>query len=66
MEEKYVLIKPYEFDGGSLPEGSEIVKFRGRFYFNGGMVSPAWNDILSKVIVDEEYVRKMKITKNTF
>lgn len=66
MEKKYVLIKPYECQYGTLPEGSEIIWFRGQFYVNGGPVPPSFNDILLKVIKDKNYVREMKITKNEF
>lgn len=66
MDKKYVLIKPFECQYGTLPEGSEIIWFRGQFYVNGGPVPPSFNDILLKVIKDKNYVREMKITKNEF
>lgn len=66
MEKKYVLIKPYECQYGTLPEGSEIIWFRGQFYVNGGPVPPSFNDILAKVIKDRNYVKEMKIVKNEF
>ena len=66
MEKKYVLIKPYECQYGTLPEGSEIIWFRGQFYVNGGPVPHSFNDILAKVIKDRNYVKEMKIVKNEF
>ena len=66
MQKKYVLIKPYECQYGTLPEGSEIIWFRGQFYVNGGPVPPSFNDILVKVIKDKTYVKEMKIIKNEF
>lgn len=66
MNEKYVLIKPYECDYGILPEGSEIVYFRGQFYFNGGPIPQSWNTLFKKIISDETYVKKVKIPKNQF
>lgn len=66
MDKKYVLIKPFECQYGTLPEGSEIIWFRGQFYVNGGPVPPSFNDILAKVIKDKTYVREMKIIKNEF
>jgi len=66
MDKKYVLIKPFECQYGTLPEGSEIIWFRGQFYVNGGPVPPSFNDILAKVINDKTYVKEMKIIKNEF
>ena len=66
MEEKYVLIKPYVCDYGTLPEGSEIIFFRGQFYLNGGPIPQVWNTLFNKIIKDDNYVRKLKILKNTF
>lgn len=66
MNEKYVLIKPYQAGEGTLPEGSEIIYFRGQFWVNGGPVPPSYNGMLGKVIKNPEYVRKVKITKNQF
>jgi hypothetical protein len=66
MDKKYVLIKPFECQYGTLPEGSEIIWFRGQFYVNGGPVPPSFNDILVKVIKDKTYVKEMKIIKNEF
>jgi len=66
MNEKYVLIKPYECSIGTLPEGTEIILFRGNFYVNGGMVAPSFKSILSKIIADSDYVKAVKINKNEF
>lgn len=66
MNEKYVLIKPYECNYGTLPEGSEIIFFRGQFYLNGGPIPPVWNTLFKKIIADTSYVRKVAIPKNTF
>lgn len=66
MNEKYVLIKPYECQYGTIPEGSEIIYFRGQIWVNGGPIPPSYNDIFLKLINDENYVRKMQIQKNLF
>jgi len=66
MDEKYVLIKPYTCGYGTLPEGSEIIYFRGQFYLNGGPIPQTWNKLFSDIISDETYVRKVKIIKNEF
>ena len=66
MDEKYVLIKPYPCKYGTLPEGTEVIYFRGQFYVNGGPIPNTYNDIFLKLIEDDEYVRMVKIPKNTF
>ena len=66
MNEKYVLIKPYECNYGTLPEGSEIIFFRGQFYLNGGPIPQVWNAMFKKIIADDTYVRKVRIPKNMF
>ena len=66
MDEKYVLIKPFECQYGKLPEGSEIIAFRGQIYVNGGSIPNSYNKIFLDLINNNEYVRKVKIPKNTF
>ena len=66
MNEKYVLIKPYECSYGTLPEGSEIIYFRGQVWVNGGPVPPSYNNMFIDLIKRQEYVRKVEIQKNTF
>jgi hypothetical protein len=66
MNEKYVLIKPYECQYGTIPSGSEIICFRGQVWVNGGPIPPSYNSIFLDLINNDEYVRKMKIQKNTF
>lgn len=66
MNEKYILIKPFEAGEGTLPEGSEIIYFRGQFWVNGGPAPTYYNTMLKKLITNPEYVRKAKIPKNMF
>ena len=70
MDKKYILKKEYTTQWGTLPIGSEITLFRGFVYFNGGMVAPAYADILRKLIDDEklqkEYLEVQYIQKNEF
>lgn len=66
MNEKYVLIKPYECQYGTIPSGSEIIYFRGQVWVNGGPIPPSYNSIFLDLINNDEYVRKVKIQKNTF
>ena len=66
MNEKYVLIKPYECQYGTIPSGSEIICFRGQVWVNGGPIPPSYNSIFLDLINNNEYVRKVKIQKNTF
>ena len=66
MNEKYVLIKPYECSYGTLPQGSDIIYFRGQFYLNGGPIQQSWNSLFKKIIENDEYVKKVTIQKNEF
>jgi len=70
MEKKYIFKKPYVTEWGTLPVGSDIVLFRGFVYFNGGMVTPAYADILRNIVTDPklkaEYLDEQVIEKNEF
>lgn len=66
MDEKYVLIKEFTCQYGTLPEGSEIVAFRGQIWVNGGPIPPSYNDIFLKLIQNKSMVRKVKMIKNEF
>lgn len=66
MNEKYVLIKPYECQYGTIPSGSEIIYFRGQVWVNGGPIPNTYNDIFLELIRNDEYVRKIRIAKNQF
>jgi len=66
MNEKYVLIKPFECRYGILPEGTEIIAFRGQIWVNGGPIPSGYNGIFLDLIQDSNYVRKVKIQKNMF
>ena len=66
MNEKYVLIKPYECQYGTIPIGSEIICFRGQIWVNGGPIPPSYNGIFLDLVNDSNYTRKVKINKNEF
>ena len=60
MEEKYVLNESYE----GMAEGTEIMRFHGFYYVNGGMVPPSYNGMLESLISDPSKTTKMKIIQN--
>lgn len=66
MNEKYVLIKPYVCQYGTIPTGSEIIYFRGQVWVNGGPIPNTYNDIFLELMRNDEYVRKVRIPKNQF
>ena len=66
MDEKYVLIKPFTCQYGTLPSGTDIMYFRGQVWVNGGPIPNAYNNIFLELIKDESYVRNVKIQKNQF
>ena len=66
MEEKYVLLKNCQIDGGVLSQGTEIMTFRGGYYVNGCIVAPIYYPSIRKVLEDPSNYKKYRIEKNTF
>ena len=66
MEEKYILRDAYECPEGTLPAGTDIIFFRGRFFVNGFPVSTEYNSVFKKIISDDKLVIRKKITKDSF
>lgn len=68
MEEKWIFIKPYNNNEGIIPEGTELMFFRGQIYMNGGLIEPSYQQFLKKFIEDNnlsrEYLKKVKLFKN--
>lgn len=65
---KYIFIKEFKTQDGNIPQGTEIRLFRGFVYMNGGMVHPAYNNILMNIInnpkLHNEYLREVNIIHN--
>jgi len=65
---KYVFKRPYVVDEGTIPEGSEIIVFRDVIYLNGGMIHPAYQEMLRKIVdtprLNHEYLKEMPIIHN--
>lgn len=70
MDKKYVFIKPYVTSQGTIPQGSDIVLFRGLVYINGGICMGAYASTLRNIVEDEtlhkEYLKDVIIHKNEF
>lgn len=68
MNKKYVFIKPFKTNEGVIPEGSEIIIFRGNVYMNGGLLHPAYNNMIMNIInnpkLRKEYLREVEIIAN--
>lgn len=68
MNKKYIFIKPFKTNEGVLPEGSEIIIFRGNVYMNGGLLHPAYNNMIMNIInnpkLRKEYLREVEIIAN--
>lgn len=68
MRKKYVFIKQFKTNEGVIPEGSEIIVFRGSIYMNGGMLHPAYNSMIMNIInnpkLRKEYLIEMDIIPN--
>ena len=67
-QEKYVFKKPYTVDEGTILEGSDIIIFRGVVYLNGGMIHPAYQEIIRKIVdtptLKEKYLKEVPIINN--
>lgn len=67
-QRKYVFIKPYSSREGVIPEGSEIIVFRDVVYLNGGMIHPAYQQMLMNIVQNEnlnkEYLKEVQVIQN--
>jgi hypothetical protein len=67
-QKKYVFKIPFIADEGTIPEGSEIIVFRDVVYLNGGMIHPAYQEILRNIIdtpsLNEKYLKELQIISN--
>lgn len=64
MKEKYILIKPFTCQYGTLPINTEIIYFNNQFFVNGGPIPNGYNDLFFDLIADGAYVIKEKIIPN--
>ena len=67
-QRKFVFIKDYVCQYGTLHVNDEIILFRDNVYFNGGMVMPGYRSILLNIVNDEklrkEYLKEVQIIHN--
>jgi hypothetical protein len=67
-QEKYVFIKDYETQEGTIKKGTEIIRFRGFVYMNGGMLLPAYAKIINNIVdnknLNKEFLSKEIIIRN--
>lgn len=65
---KYVFRKPYVIDSGTIPEGSEVILFRGWVYINGGMADEYSRGLIMSIVNNkqkrDEYLVRVKIIGN--
>ena len=67
-QKKYVFKIPFTANEGTIPKGSEIIVFRDVIYLNGGMIHPAYQEMLRKIVdtpsLNEKYLKEMQIIQN--
>lgn len=67
-QKKYIFVKEYQWQEGRIPQGTEIIIFRGFVYMNGGMVHPTYQKILLNMITNnklkDEYLREVRVINN--
>ena len=65
---RYKLIKDLPLKEGTIPTDSEITLFRGFVYLNGGMIHPAYQELLRKIVdtpsLNEKYLKELQIISN--
>ena len=66
--QKFRFIKEYKCNEGVIPQNSEVQITNNVMYFNGGLVSSAYEKILEDIINkdDGEYVIEVPLIKNEF
>lgn len=68
-QRKYVFKKAYSTNSGTIPEGTEIILFRGWVYINGGMADEYSKGLIMNIIQNQkkrdEYLVQMKIIGNS-
>ena len=67
-QRKYVFKKAYETEHGTIPEGTEIILFRGWSYINGGLADQYSNTLIMNILKDarkrDEYLVQMQLIPN--
>lgn len=67
-QRKFILIKPYSCEFGTLKEGDEIILFRNVVYYNGGMVMGGYQSLLKRLITDDnlrtQYLKEVQVIQN--
>lgn len=67
-QRKYVFKKAYTIEAGTIPEGTEIILFRGFVYINGGMADQYSQGLIMSIVNDkkkcDEYLTRMQIIGN--
>jgi len=67
-QRKYVFTKAYTTENGTIPEGTEIILFRGWSYINGGLADNYSNGLIMSILNDpkkrKEYLVQMQIIAN--
>lgn len=67
-QKKFVFKKAYETSAGTIPEGTEIILFRGWVYVNGGMADEYSKGLIMSLVNNKqkrnEYLQQMKIIGN--
>ena len=66
--QKFRFIKEYKCSEGTIPVNSEVQIVGNVMYFNGGLVSSAYEKTLENIINKDngEYVKEVPLIKNEF
>ena len=67
-QKKYVFTQAYKHAEGIIPEGSELIYFRGMYSLNGGLLPPAYQSLFEHLMTNtrfnENYLQEVRIINN--
>lgn len=68
QQKKYVFKEAYQTEDGTIPEGTEIIVFRGLVYINGGMADAYSRRIILNIISNnndfKKYLTQVQLINN--
>lgn len=67
-QKRYVFLKDYKTQEGTIKQGSEVTLFRGFVYLDGGMLMPSYKSLIMNIInndkLRDEYLKEVQIIAN--
>lgn len=65
---KFIFVRPFTCDMGTIPVNSELIILKQAIYFNGGIIQPQFYELFHALIddemVDPYYLKEVPIPYN--